>query len=74
MIFPTIATDLIELTVVATTPVTIKHGLGRQVGGWQVLWRDTAGIDFHVQDSTLDTSRELVLIPSASGNVRLVLY
>lgn len=74
MIFPAISTDLIELSVVAAAPVTIKHGLGRQVAGWDVLWRDIANLGFHVQDSTLDTSREIVLIPSASGNVRLVLY
>jgi len=69
---PAIATDVIELTVTAGTPVTIAHGLGRQVTGWLVLWQDAACV-FTIQDPAADSRRELVLVPSGTANVRLVL-
>lgn len=68
----TIVTDPIELDVQASVPVRIPHGLGRQVAGWLVIWQ-SALISFFVQNPTADSSRELVLVPSASGSVRLVL-
>ena len=69
---PELATDFIELAVTAAQPVTINHGLGRQITGWLVLWRDAA-CDFYIQDPAADTRQELVLIPTGSANVRLVL-
>lgn len=69
---PSIATEAIALSVVVGVPVTIKHGLGRQVEGWLCIW-STADCTFHVQDPAADTARELTLIPSASASVRLVL-
>ena len=69
---PQIATDLIELSVTVNVPVTIRHGLGRQVAGYIVVWR-SAPCDFTVQNPAADSSRELVLVPSGTANVRLVL-
>lgn len=69
---PQIATDAIVLTVSAGVPVTVKHGLGRQIAGWLVIWQ-TAACGFYVQTPTADTSREIVLVPTASASVRLVL-
>lgn len=68
----TLDTDPIELTVEAGTPITIRHGLGRQVNGWLCVW-STAPVIFHVADPRADTARELVLVPSNSARVRLVL-
>ncbi len=69
---PQIVTDLIELSVTAGTPVTIAHGLGRQVAGYLPIWK-SAPCDFTVQDPAADSSRELVLVPSGTASVRLVL-
>lgn len=69
---PKIDTDFIELSVSAGVPITIAHGLGRQVGGYLVAWR-SAPCDFHVLTPAADSSRELVLVPSGTANVRLVL-
>lgn len=69
---PTIATNPIELDVTAGEPISIEHGFGRQVAGWLVIWRDAA-VDFTVYDASADTSETLVLVPSASARVRLVL-
>lgn len=69
---PQIATDLIELSVTAGTPVTIRHGLGRQIAGWMIIWK-TAACDFTVQNPAADSRQELVLVPSGTANVRLVL-
>ena len=69
---PKISTDLIELSVTAGTPVTIPHGLGRQVAGWLVIWQSAACV-FTVQNPAADSSRELILVPSGTANVRLVL-
>lgn len=69
---PALSTDPIELSVTANTPVTIQHGIGRQIAGFLVIWR-TAPCDFHVQNPTADSSRELVLVPSGTATVRLVL-
>lgn len=71
-IVPKISTDSIPLSVVSGVPVTIRHGLGRQVEGWLVIWR-TVPVDFHVLDPGADTRSELVLIPSASASVRIIL-
>lgn len=69
---PQIATDIIALSVTAGVAVTIPHGLGRQVGGYLVVWR-SAPCDFTVQNPAADSNRELVLVPSGTANVRLVL-
>lgn len=69
---PRFSTEALTLTVVGGDPVTIDHGFGRQVEGWAVIWSDEH-ILFRIQDPAADTSRELTLIPSASGTVRLVL-
>lgn len=67
-----IATDPIALSVTASEPVTIRHGLGRQVAGWLVIWA-TAPVEFFVADAAADTRTELVLVPSATCDVRVVL-
>jgi hypothetical protein len=69
---PGIATETISLQVSTGVPVTIPHGLGRQIEGWLVVWQ-TAPVVFSVQDPAADTARELVLVPNASAIVRLVL-
>ena len=69
---PEFVTDIIELNVSIGTPVTITHGLGRQVAGFVVLWR-SAPCDFHIQNPAVDSSRDLVLVPSGTASVRLVL-
>ncbi len=69
---PVIATDLIELNVTAGTPVTIPHGLGRQITGWLILWQDAACV-FTIQDPAADNRQALILVPSGTAHVRLVL-
>lgn len=69
---PRFSTEPIELEVNAGQPVTIPHGLGRQVAGWAVIWC-TAPVTFHVQDPAADTRTTLVLVPSATARVRLLL-
>lgn len=69
---PAIATNPIEVSVTAATPFTVSHGLGRQVAGWMVIWSD-ADVVCHVDDPDADTASDLVLIPSATCNLRLVL-
>jgi hypothetical protein len=69
---PEIATDVIYLLATAGKPITIKHGLGRQVAGYLVVWRD-APCDFTIQDPAADCRQELVLVPDGTANVRLVL-
>jgi len=71
-VLPAISTQPIALSVQTGQPVTIRHGLGRQVHGWLTLWRD-AVCDFYIQDPAADTRQELVLIPTGNANVRLVL-
>jgi hypothetical protein len=69
---PKLSTDAIELSVTANVPVTITHSIGRQLAGWLVIWQD-AIVNFVVQNADADTSRQLVLVPSATANVRIVL-
>lgn len=69
---PQIATDAIALTVTDGVPVRLPHGMGRQVEGWLVIWQDAAVV-LRVQDAAADSSKELVLVPSGSGRVRVVL-
>ena len=64
--------DAVELSVTAGTPVAIPHGLGRQVKGWLLIWC-TVPVEFFVADAAADTRRELVLVPSATCDVRLLL-
>jgi len=70
--FPKISSDVIELDVTLGMPVTIAHGFGRQIAGWLIVWR-TADVGFYLVDSEADSSQNLVLMPTASGFVRLVL-
>ena len=67
-----IVTDPIELSVQAGVPVTVSHGLGRQVAGWLVIWTD-APVSLSVPDPDADTRQELTLVPTASARVRVVL-
>jgi hypothetical protein len=69
---PKISSEPIELETTASQPVTVKHGLGRQVAGYVVIW-STGPVQLYVQDPAADTSRELVLIPDATVRLRLVL-
>lgn len=69
---PELSTDAIALDVQVGVPVTIKHGLGRQVRGYLVIWQ-TAVCALRVADASADTSTELVLIPDAASSLRLVL-
>lgn len=67
-----IVTDPITLDVQAGQTVTLRHGLGRQVGGWIVVWAD-APVQLTIADPEADTRQELALVASASARVRLVL-
>jgi hypothetical protein len=69
---PQLATDPIELTVTAGLAVTLAHGLGRQIAGYLAIWK-SAPCEFTVLDPAADSSRELVLVPSGTASVRLVL-
>ncbi len=69
---PKISSDIIELDVSIGMPVTIAHGFGRQITGWLIVWK-TQDVDFYVVDSETDSSQNLVLMPTATGTVRLVL-
>lgn len=69
---PEIATEAIELAAVEGEPMRIPHGLGRQVEGYLVIWR-SAPCELHVQDPAADTSTQLVLVPSGTATVRIVL-
>jgi hypothetical protein len=68
----TFESEPIALAVQTGVPVRITHGLGRQVAGYLVIWTDTP-CAFSVQDPAADSSRDLVLVPSATASVRLVL-
>lgn len=69
---PALSSDPIELSLAAGTPITVRHGLGRQVAGWVAIWK-SAAVDLYVQDPAADTRAELVLVPTATAKVRLVL-
>lgn len=69
---PAIATDIIALSVTAGVAVTIPHGIGRQIAGYLVIWRSAPCV-FTVQNPAADSSKTLVLVPSGTANVRLVL-
>ena len=69
---PQLATDPIPLSVIAGQAVTIAHGLGRQIAGYLPIWK-SAPCEFTVQDPAADSSREIVLVPSGTASVRLVL-
>jgi len=71
-LLPRISSEPIEITTETGKPITIKHGFGRQLAGWLVIWSD-APISFYVHDNSLDTSQEVTLVPSASAFTRLVL-
>jgi hypothetical protein len=70
---PEISTDPISLDVTAGFAVTVRHGLGRQVVGWQIIWKNAA-VDFFEPNPAADTRAELVLMPTATAKVRLVLF
>jgi hypothetical protein len=67
-----IVTDFIEVNAVAGVAFEIATGLGRQVGGYLVVWR-SAPCDVHVQDPAADTRAVLRLVPSANAQLRIVL-
>lgn len=67
-----LARDFIERAVEAGEPLTIDHGLGRAVAGWQVIWCD-APVNFYVYDASADTRNVLTLVPDATATVRLVI-
>lgn len=69
---PALASDPIELSLTAGVAVTVRHGLGRQVAGWAAIWK-SAAVDLYVQNPNADTRAELVLVPTATAKVRLVL-
>ncbi len=66
------ATRPIAFTARAGHPVTISHGLGRQVEGWQVIWNDRPVV-FSVLYPNANTANEITLVPSGDANVKLVL-
>lgn len=68
MNLPAIATEAITLDVTAGVPVRLAPGLGRTPLGWLVIWAD-APVQFHAAEAP---AGELLLIPSASARVRLV--
>ncbi len=67
-----IVTGPIELDVTAGKAVEIKHGLGRPVSGWLVIYQ-TADITFSLAGEDDNTGGSLTLTPSGTGTVRLVL-
>lgn len=56
----------------AGVPVDIQTGLGRQVGGYVIVWQSAPCV-LHVADPKADTRRVLRLVPSATASLRLVL-
>ena len=72
MYMPSISTRPIEMDVLAGVSITIKHGVGRQLFGWQIIWQDTPN-SFSIVNPGEDTSNSITLLPSATGKVRLVL-
>lgn len=67
-----LARDFIEREVEVGEPLTIEHGLGREVAGWLVIWQ-SAPVQFHVYDPAADTRNVLTLVPDATAKVRLVI-
>lgn len=67
-----IVTDPIPISVSAGAPFTVDHGLGRQVGGYLVIWAD-ADVQVHVVDPDADSSKSLELVADTTCNLRLVL-
>lgn len=65
---PQISTEAITLSVLAGVPVRIAPGLGREPQGWLVIWAD-APVQFHALPAP---AGELLLMPSMSAHVRLV--
>ena len=61
--------DAIELAAVAGEPLRLAHGFGRPVNGWIVIYAE-APIALHATENSRDA---LVLVPSATRTVRLVL-
>lgn len=67
-VLPQISTEAIDLTVTAGQPVRIAPQLGREPAGWLVIWQD-APVQFHALPTV---AGELMLMPSTSAHVRLV--
>lgn len=67
-----IVSDLIEVSVTAGVAFDVRTGLGRQVGGYVVVWQSAPCV-LHVEDPKADTRRVLRLVPSATASLRLVL-
>lgn len=67
-----IATDAIELRAIAGETLVVRHGLGRPVLGWLVMWQDAPCV-LHLADASLDTKEQLILVPSATAQVKILL-
>ncbi|TXH47593.1 MAG: hypothetical protein E6Q97_26865 [Desulfurellales bacterium] len=65
---PAISTNFIDLDVLIGQPVRVAPQLGREPVGWLVIWQD-APVQFHALPTV---AGELMLMPSASARVRLV--
>ncbi|MDH5548073.1 MAG: hypothetical protein OEZ43_21045 [Gammaproteobacteria bacterium] len=65
-----IVSDVVDLSVTATIPVQVGHGLGREVG-FLCIWADDY-VQFKV-DANASDQNTLVLIPDVTCNARLVL-
>ena len=73
MNIPEISTHAIELDCVGGVPIIIPHGLGRQLFGYDIIWKLVPGLDLTVVNPGDDTSNSITLLPSATGKIRLVL-
>jgi hypothetical protein len=69
---PVIATEPLDFAVSAGTPFVVEHGLGRQVGGYLVVW-SSGYVSLKVADPDEDTRQQITLVPNASVSLRLVL-
>ncbi|PKM43255.1 MAG: hypothetical protein CVV05_15525 [Gammaproteobacteria bacterium HGW-Gammaproteobacteria-1] len=67
-----ISTHLIEVDAQNGIPIEVRHGMGRQVGGWLVVWQDAPGA-FYATNPDADSSRALMLTPTGSFRARIVL-
>lgn len=62
-------TDPIAFDAVADEPLTVTHGFGRPVNGWIVIYAE-APVSLHALENT---PQRLVLVPSASTRIKVVL-
>jgi hypothetical protein len=67
-----ITTRIIEVEAQSGVPLDVRHGMGREVGGWLVVWQDAPGA-FHVTNPHADSRQALTLTPTGTFRARLVL-